>query len=211
MSFLISKNLDLIFNPQFRYIFISLLYLSSFRKTTEPRNASSNNSSFKLGEPNYESGTPTMTIPQRNRVRKSKQFDFSRRTRAKNGSPPCGEFLVTSVKQSVGWRGIDDPGRRDTSENRGQRALKRKEEGGGGKGAAVGQVKWRVPAGFYAALATGPPCLSATFRSPTFYFYHSRLPAFRVPVSSHRQAFFPRMNCLCRRDISRCFQRRRTY
>lgn len=80
---------------------------------------------------------------------------------------------------------------------------KRKEEGSGGKGAAVGQVKWRVPAGFYAALATGPPCLSATFRSPTFYFY--RLPAFRVPVSSRRRNLLSIRSSVFI-DISPCFQ-----
>lgn len=143
-----------------------------------------------------------MTIAQRNRVKKKRKkvsnsiFHGAQKRVATVRRIP----LVTSVKQS----GIDDPGRRDTSENRGQRALKRKEEGGRGKGAAVGQVKWRVPAGFYAALATGPPCLSATTfsRSPsTFYFYHSRLPAFHVPVSS--QPFFPRIKCLCTPEISR--------
>lgn len=80
------------------------------------------------------------------------------------------------------------------SEEQRLESSKRKKKRGGrwkqrgtddGKGAAVGQVKWRVPAGFYAALVTGPPCRYHWLPLPPFSPI-PRLPVFRVPVFSQR-------------------------
>ena len=103
--------------------------------------------------------------------------------------------MVTSVKQPAGCRRIDDPGRRDTQRRQREKEEENEEEEEeeeeeaateealDGKG-AVGQVKWRVPAGFYAALATGPPCHYLSL-SPFLLFLPPNflLPAQRVRLN----------------------------
>ncbi|KAK1126764.1 hypothetical protein K0M31_004387 [Melipona bicolor] len=145
---------------------------------------------FKLAIVSVGRGPPTRLnggLVKKKRKKRGTRF-FTQDPGEKRGGPSCGEFVVTSVKQPAGCRRIDDPGRRDTQRRFERRREEEKgeeeeeeeeastEEALDGKGAAVGQVKWRVPAGFYAALATGPPCRYLSLSHPFSYRQTSCFP-----------------------------------